>query len=115
VMRGFMREIVADNRPSVYDDQHTEPVAVTRWQGEFTSPGDVTKLLQVADDSFALCAPGSEITLSFDASKLPPVAPGLSRSFVLRTRGYCKDASPFTLTGGQVEPLPRRGMKLLSR
>jgi cytochrome c-type biogenesis protein CcmH/NrfG len=115
VMRGFMREIVADNRPSVYDDQHTDPVAVTRWQGEFTSPGDVTRLLQVADDSFALCAPGSEITLSFDASKLPPVAPGLSRSFVLRTRGYCKDASPFTLTGGQVEPLPRRGMKLLSR
>lgn len=109
--RGFMREIVADNRPSVYDDQHLEAVAVTPWQGEFTKPGNVTRQLQWSDDSFAMCGPGSEVMVSFDARKLPPLPSGYDRSFVLRTRGYCKDASPFTLTGGHVEPLPRRGMK----
>ncbi len=112
-LRGFMRELVADRRPSVYDNEHTESVAVTRWQGEFTRPGDVTKVLQTADDSFAVCGPGGEITISFDARKLPPVLPGQSRSFVLRTRGFCRDASPFTVRGGYVEPLPGRDMKSL--
>ena len=109
--RGFMREIVADNRPSTYDDEHTEPVAVTPWRGNFTEPGDVTKRLQRADDLFVICGPGGEITVEFDARQLPPVLAGFRRSFVLRTRGYCKDASPFTLTAGYVEPLPKRGMK----
>ncbi|HEV8063113.1 MAG TPA: FG-GAP-like repeat-containing protein [Gemmataceae bacterium] len=110
-VRGFMREIASENRPSAYDDERTEPVAVTRWQGDFTKPGDVTKRLQGADDLFVICGPGGEITVEFDARRLPPVLGGYSRSFVLRTRGYCKDASPFTLTGGYVEPLPKHDMK----
>lgn len=112
--RGFMREIAADNRPSIYDDLHLEAVAVTPWQGEFTRPGDVTRQLQSSDDSFVKCGPGSEVIVSFDARKLPPVPTGYDRSFVLRTRGYCKDASPFTLTGGHVEPVPGRGMQSFS-
>ena len=36
--------------------------------------------------------------------------PGHVRSFVLRTEGYCKDTAPFTKTGGDVGPLPYRGM-----
>ena len=111
----FMREIVEDKRPSSYDDAQTEQVAVTPWQGKFTEPGNVTKLLQSADDSFVLCGPGGEITVSFDAHTLPPVPPECSRSFVLRTLGYCKDAAPFTLTGGHVEPLPKGGVKMFPR
>jgi FG-GAP-like repeat/Tetratricopeptide repeat/ASPIC and UnbV len=111
----FMREIAEEKRPSSYDDGQTEPVAVTSWQGDFTKPGDVTKLLQAADDTFVLCGPGGEIIVSFDARSLPSVPSGHSRSFVLRTRGYCKDAAPFTLTGGQVDPLPKGGVKTFPR
>ena len=110
--RGFMREVTPENSLAVeYDDDRTEVVAVTRWQGFFTRTGDVTDLLRRDDDRFVICGPGDEITIEFDARRLPELPEGWQRSFVLRTRGYCKDASPFTLTSGRVEPLPFRAMK----
>jgi Tfp pilus assembly protein PilF len=110
--RGFMREVPPVPGGSVaYDDARTESVAVTRWRGRLTRAGDVTELLRRGDDRFVVCGPGDEITVAFDARALPPVPEGWVRSFVLRTRGYCKDASPFTLGGGDVEPLPFREMK----
>ncbi len=109
--RGFMQEIYPDGRlPVAYDDAKTEPVAVTRWFGKLTRLGDVTELLGTADDRFAVCGPGDEITVRFDATKLPELKPGWTRSFVLRTRGYCKDTSTTTVTGGTVGPLPFRAM-----
>ena len=110
--RGFMREVVAsDGGPVEYDDALTEPVAVTRWRGRVTRTGDVTELLRRADDRFVICGPGDEITVEFDARRLPQLPDGWERSFVLRTYGYCKDASPFTHTGGSIGPLPYRRMK----
>jgi Tfp pilus assembly protein PilF len=109
--RGFMREVARPNQPVEYDDSRTESVAVTRWQGKLTRTGDVTDLLRREDDRFVLCGPGDEITAEFDARSLPPLPEGWTRSFVLRTSGYCKDASPFTSTGGRIGPLPFRGMK----
>jgi hypothetical protein len=106
--RGFMREV--NGPPLAYDDARTEPVAVTAWHGRLTRTGDVTELLRDADDRFVLCGPGDEITARFDAKGLSPLPEGWVRSFVLRSWGYCKDVSPFTLTGGDVEPLPFRGM-----
>lgn len=109
--RGFMQEVRPDGKPPVaYDDGRTEPVAVTPWQGRFTRLGDVTELLRQTDDCFVLCGPGDEVTVRFDASRLPPLPAGWERSFVLRSWGYCKDTGPFTLSGGRVEPLPFRGM-----
>jgi len=105
--RGFMKEIHPDGRlPVAYDDAKSEPVAVTRWQGNLTRLGEVTELLTAADDRFVLCGPGDEITVRFDAKKLPSLPSGWQRSFVLRTRGYCKDNSTTTVTGGNVAPLP---------
>jgi hypothetical protein len=86
-------------------------VAVTSWRGRLTRTGDVTELLKQSDDRFVICGPGDEITVRFDARQLPPMLQGWERSFVLRTWGWCKDASPFTLTGGSVDPLPFRAMK----
>ena len=37
-------------------------------------------------------------------------AAGWTRSYVLRSYGYCKDADPFTALSDTVEPLPWRGM-----
>ncbi len=109
--RGFMQEILPDGRPPVaYDDAKTELVAVTKWKGNLTRLGDVTELVREADDRFVLCGPGDEITVRFDATTLPALPPGWERSFVLRTWGYCKDNSPTTVTGGEIGPLPFRGM-----
>ena len=109
--RGFMQEVYPNGRPPVaYDDAKTEPVAVTKWKGHLTRLGDVTDLLRAADDRFVLCGPGDEITVRFDAKGLSELPAGWQRSFVLRTRGYCKDTSIPTVTGGAVGPLPFRAM-----
>ncbi|MBN9522821.1 VCBS repeat-containing protein [bacterium] len=109
--RGFMREVTPyPGGPIGYDDERTEPVAVTRWTGNLTRLGDVTELLTAADDRFVLCGPGDEITVRFDATRLPAPPDGRERSFVLRTWGYCKDTSTTTVSGGRVGPLPFRAM-----
>src|SRR5205814_8406017 len=99
--RGFMQEVCPNGRlPLAYDDAKTEPVSVTRWKGKLTRLGDVTDLLRAADDRFVLCGPGEEITVSFDATQLPDLPAGWTRSFVLKARGYSKDTAPTTATGG---------------
>ncbi|MCU0705558.1 MAG: FG-GAP-like repeat-containing protein [Fimbriiglobus sp.] len=109
--RGFMKEVHPDGRPPVaYDDAHTDPFVATRWKGKLTKLGDVTDLITVADDRMVLCGPGDEMTVRFDATKLPALKPGWERSFVLKSQGYCKDTSTTTVTGGQVGPLPFRSM-----
>lgn len=110
--RGFVQELYPGGRPPhVYDDTKTEPVPVTKWKGKLTRLGEVTDLLTAEDDRFVVCGPGDEITVRFDASKLPEPPARWTRSFVLRSRGYCKDVAPTTQTGGQVGPLPFRAMK----
>ncbi|MDY3555204.1 FG-GAP-like repeat-containing protein [Gemmata sp. JC717] len=109
--RGFMQEVYPDGRrPVAYDDAKTEPVPVLKWGGNLTKLGEVTDLLHRPDDRFVLCGPGDEITARFDATRLPPLPAGWVRSFVLRTRGYCKDTATTTVTGGTVGPLPFRAM-----
>lgn len=109
--RGFMQEVYPNGRPPVaYDGAKTEAVAVTRWKGRLTRLGDVTELLRAADDRFVLCGPADELTIRFDAKGLPELPARWARSFVLRTRGYCKDTSTTTVTGGEVGPLPFAAM-----
>jgi len=110
--RGFAQEIMSPGSPLIsYDDSRSEVVATSKWNGRLTKFGDVTPLLANEDDCFVLCGPGDEVQFSFDATKLPALTGDWKRSFVLRTAGYCKDHSPFTKTGGNVGPLPFRGMK----
>ena len=49
----------------------------TGFTGYLTRLGDVTELLRARDDRFVIFGPGEEITLGFDARKLPelPAAP----------------------------------------
>lgn len=109
--RGFMQEVFPNGRPPIaYDNAKTEQVSVSKWKGNLTRIGDVTELLQQSDDRFAICGPGDEITVRFDATKLPELPAGWQRSFVLRSWGYCKDNSPTTAAGGVVGPLPFKAM-----
>jgi tetratricopeptide (TPR) repeat protein len=110
--RGFLREISSTHSPlTEYDPEQLEPFSVTRWKGNLTRFGDVTELLAKTDDRFVIIGPGDEMTVRFNARKLAPLPAGWLRQFVLRSWGYCKDSSQFTATGGEVGPLPFRGMK----
>ena len=90
--------------------RHWPPFPASGPSGRLTRYGDVTDLLRAADDRFVIFGPGDDLSVRFDAGRLPSLPDGWKRSYVLRTRGYCKDASPFTAHGETVEPLPFRAM-----
>jgi hypothetical protein len=48
--------------------------------------------------------------VEFSASGLAELPSGWTRSYVLRSVGYCKDADPFTAGSDTIEPLPWRDM-----
>ena len=109
--RGYTREFSPDGGlPLLYDYDHVDPAPLARFTGKLTRYGDVLPLLKADDDQLCLIGPGDEVRLEFDARSLPVLPPGFSRSYVLKTFGYCKDADPFTAASDTVEPIPWRGM-----
>jgi tetratricopeptide (TPR) repeat protein len=109
--RGYTREISPDGRlPLIYDYHYIDPAPLARLHGRLTRYGDVTPLLNDDDDRLCLVGPGDEVKLEFDAASAPPLPEGWTRSYVLRSIGYCKDADPFTATSDTVGPLPWDGM-----
>jgi hypothetical protein len=109
--RGYTREVSPDGKlPLSYDYDYVDPAPLARMSGKLTRHGDVARLLQTDDDQFCVIGPGDEARLEFDATKLPPLPAGWTRSYVLRSFGYCKDADPFTATSDTVDPLPWRSM-----
>jgi len=78
--------------------------------GRYTREGDVRPLLAAHDDMFVVSRPGDEIGLSFDAASLPPLPPGLTRTFLLYVVGYSKEMDINSASPHTVEPLPFQGM-----
>jgi hypothetical protein len=110
-LRGCMQEFSPDGRePTLFDYDRLDAVPVSRLAGRLTRLGDVTELLRGLDDQFVIFGPGDNLDVRFDAQSLPELPAGWTRSFVLRTWGYCKDCAPFTATGATIEPLPFRAM-----
>ena len=109
--RGYLRETSPDGRlPLLYEYDHVDPAPLARMEGFLTRHGDVTSLLTADDDRFCTVGPGDEARLEFDARSLPPLPEGWTRSYVLKSVGYCKDADPFTAGSDSVGPLPWKGM-----
>jgi tetratricopeptide (TPR) repeat protein len=109
--RGYTREVSPDGRqPLLYDYDYVDPAPLAWFSGKLTRYGDVADLLRSDDDRLCVVGPGDEIRVEFDAKGLPPLREGWTRSYVLRSYGYCKDADPFTAMSDTVEPLPWRGM-----
>jgi hypothetical protein len=97
--------------PTVYDYHRLDPgVAFKNMRGPFTAHGDVLELLGAVDDRFVLMARGTEIALEFDATRLPKLTSGWSRTWVLHADGYCKDMDLYTAFPASVEPLPYHAM-----
>jgi Tfp pilus assembly protein PilF len=110
--RGFS-ELVrrAPNAPHHFDYGRVR--AQSPWlpfPGRYTRFGDVRELLLAPDDRLVILAAGDELALAFDASQLPPPAPGFRREVLLESHGWDKDADRNTFAGTQLEPLPFRAM-----
>ena len=110
--RGFS-EMYRPNQhaPHLFDYQKVTTEA--QWRdlaGYYTRFGDVNALLQEVDDMYVILNAGDEITVEFDADRLPVLKSGWIRDFILYSDGWDKDGDINTLTSQTVEPLPFHGM-----
>lgn len=109
--RGYTREVSPDGRlPLLYDYDYIDPAPLAQLQGRLTRFGDVSPLLRNDDDHHCVIGPGDEAQIEFNANALPVLPEGWTRSYVLRSTGYCKDADPFTAGSDSIGPLPWKGM-----
>ena len=110
--RGFSREVTPDGRePFGYD--YNRVSLLSPWKvmpGRYTREGDVRELLMQTDDMFVISLPGDEISLSFDARKLPSLRPRWKRTFLLYSDGFSKEMDINSAIPDQVLPLPFHGM-----
>ncbi len=97
--------------PHLFDYQKVTKSA--QWRdlaGYYTRYGNVAPLLQEVDDMYVILNAGDEITVEFEASRLPTLKAGWVRDFILYSDGWDKDGDINTLTSQTVEPLPFHGM-----
>ena len=104
----------APNAPHEFD--YARATAESPWgpaRGPYTRHGDVRELLLADDSRPVVLGPGDEIALLFDASELPPPAPGFRRTLFLESHGWDKDFDKHTwaVERGSL-PLPFHGMRV---
>ncbi|MGQ9574680.1 MAG: FG-GAP-like repeat-containing protein [Thermoguttaceae bacterium] len=109
---GYPREYTPDGRqPNLLDYYNIDPSMPWKlMKGRYTRYGDVTELLEAADDCYVILGPGDGVTLRFPAAGFGPIRPGCRRSFILKTDSFCKDMDLYTACSDCVEPLPFHGM-----
>lgn len=110
--RGFSEETSPDGREP-YGYNYQKVSFTSPWKtmtGSYTREGDVRELLVKSDDMFVIAKPGDEISLTFDATKLPVVQQGWKRTFLLYADGFSKEMDINSATPDQVGPLPFHGM-----
>jgi tetratricopeptide (TPR) repeat protein len=110
--RGYSAEVSPDGRePFGYDYERVS--FNSPWKvipGRYTREGDVSELLRLTDDMFVISRTGDELSLSFDATRLPPLREGWTRTFLLYADGFSKEMDINSATPDQVAPLPFHGM-----
>jgi hypothetical protein len=110
--RGFPRGYrETPDGPEVFD--HGDVSTAPRWEdvpGRVTRLGDVTELLAKTDDRWVAFKGGDAIRITYDASKLPPLAAGWRRDYILVSDGWDKDFDKNTVTGQSYEPWPFHAM-----
>jgi len=110
--RGFSAEIPAD-RPSPLTYDYDRVSAGTPWKtmpGRYTREGDVRPLLTATDDRFVVSAPGDEIALAFDASRLPALPGEWTWTFFVYVDGFSKEMNLHSASPDRLEPLPFHAM-----
>ncbi|TAK46040.1 MAG: CRTAC1 family protein, partial [Saprospiraceae bacterium] len=78
--------------------------------GNYTRFGEVAPLLTAVDDQLVIMNSGDEMTVTFDAAKLPPLPAGWKRDFLIYSEGWIKDGDINTAHGKTAGPLPFHAM-----
>jgi len=109
---GYPKEFSPDGRlPKLYDyDSVDRTIPWKSMAGQYTRYGEVTDLLDRADDCYVIMGPGEEVSLHFAVDAFSAVPSGYQRSFILKTDSYCKDMDLYTAHPDTVTPLPFHGM-----
>ncbi|MBI3047710.1 MAG: VCBS repeat-containing protein [Acidobacteria bacterium] len=110
--RGFSAEVTPDGREP-FGYEYDRVLFTSPWKlmpGRYTREGDVEELLRSADDRFVISRPGDELSLSFDASALPPLPDGMRRTYFLYTVGYSKEMDLHSASPDRATPIPFRSM-----
>ncbi|HET9468152.1 MAG TPA: FG-GAP-like repeat-containing protein, partial [Vicinamibacterales bacterium] len=110
--RGFSAEIrTGAVGPLVYDYRRVSPESPWKTMpGLYTREGDVRPLLTTTDDRFVISAPGDEIALAFDASALPALPAGWTRTFLVYVDGFSKEMNLHSASPDRLDPLPFHAM-----
>ena len=111
--RGFSAEVSPDGREPFGAD-YERVSTISPWKafpGAYTREGDVRPLLASTDDMFVISRAGDEIALSFDASAVPRLRSGWTRTFLLYADGFSKEMNIRSATPDSLGPLPFHRMK----
>jgi hypothetical protein len=93
-----------------YDRLQITEIPWDQHPGFYTRYGDVTPLLEKAEDQFVLMGSGDECTLRWRFDRLPPLPAGHRRTYFLAFEGWTKDGDLNTGLADHVDPLPFRAM-----
>jgi hypothetical protein len=110
---GGFSEMVRVSPVSPHHYDYQRKVSLPVWKdmsGMVTRYGDVTDLVKATDDAMVVFTAGDEMTCRFDATALPDLMEGMTRSFYFLSDGWDKDADRNTVMGETVLPLPFHGM-----
>jgi hypothetical protein len=110
--RGFSEAVIDQTRQQPERFLYSKVHSVSNWnptRGRYTRYGNVTPLVQAADDRMVIMGSGDELTLEFSAQLAAPKA-GWTRDFLLLVDGWAKDADANTAFSENVLPLPFHGM-----
>ncbi len=111
--RGFSGMYRKGGRYGPHWFDYSEVTKGQKWRdltGNYTRYGDVSELLTEPDDMYVIMNGGDEVSIRFDASKLPDLPPGWKRDFLIYSVGWVKDGDMNTASGDRVSPLPFHGM-----
>jgi hypothetical protein len=111
--RGFSRAVVDPARRQPERFLYSDVRPISNWNptpGLYTRYGDVTPLLQSADDRMTIMGSGDEVTIEYPADSLPVLPAGWTRDFLLKVDGWAKDADANTAFSDNVLPLPFHAM-----
>jgi Tfp pilus assembly protein PilF len=111
--RGFSRLYRRGGRYGPHWFDYNEVSKEPKWRdlaGHYTRYGDVLPLLLEADDQYIIMNAGDEVTITFDAAKLPELPNGWKRDYLIYSDGWIKDGDLNTAHGQTVEPLPFHAM-----
>ena len=111
--RGFSKAVIDSTRQQPEKFLYDQVRPVSSWNptpGRYTRYGDVTPLVQTADDRMVIMGSGDELTLEYPVDALPALKQGWTRDFLLLVDGWAKDADANTAFSENVVPLPFHAM-----